>query len=275
MVTRMAKPNSTLDKYFEDIRPIALISRDEEIELAKKVGEGDVLAADKLIQANLRFVIHIACKFVGRGLSLEDLIAEGNMGLIRAAKDYDISHGTKFISYAIWWIRLAMNNALNDVRMVRLPVSQIKTIIRLNKSENTLRQTLGRDPTFEEIADHAELVPAKAQRILGMSKRHLSLYSQMGENDGFYLIDTIFDEQEDTPEEAFLRSEDYLQIRQAVESLEERDAVVIRLYFGLDQNKALTLQGIGDVLGLSRERIRQIKGRGLEKLRRIMEKKDL
>ena len=222
-----ASTTNLLDRYFEDVGACGLLTPDEETELAERAAKGDACAVDRLVLANLRFVIRVAKKYQGCGLSLEDLIAEGNVGLIRAAKRFDVARGVKFTSYAVWWIRQAIQHALGEVRMVRLPSNQIKMVIHLNRAENELWKHFGREPSYEEVADRAGYLPHKAERTLQVSRKHLSLYCQLGEHENRLLIDTIADEGSDTPEEAFLRSQELVDIESVMACLSERDATIL------------------------------------------------
>jgi RNA polymerase primary sigma factor len=258
----------SLDLYLHDIARYPLLTRAEEQELAARTRRGDVDALDGLIRANLRFVVSVAKRYQNRGVSLADLINEGNLGLLRAAQRFDETRGIKFISYAVWWIRQSILQALADQgRIMRLPLNQAGALHRIGRQTALLQQELGREPTAGEIAAGTGLEVGEVERALAMSREHLSLDAPSTTGDESRLLDYLPDVQErgadaDAMEHALTECLD-----EVLGSLREREARVVRLYFGLDAGEALTLEEIGAMMGITRERVRQIKDKALLRLR--------
>ena len=268
----MATPGNprldTLSAYLAEIAQFPLLSRDEEAALARRIREGDAEAVNQLACANLRFVVIVAKKYQNRGLSLPDLIAEGNLGLIRAAERFDDSHGVKFISYAVWWVRQAILQALADHgHAVRVPVSRVGEAHRIGREASALAQDLGRDPTQRELAVELELSEETIAAALPVVRASLSLDAPIATGEDSSLLDYLADESADAPDgdvegEGLAES-----LHDAMTYLRGREAEVLALYFGLDGRDPLTLDAIGNMFGITRERVRQIKDKALHRLR--------
>ena len=260
--------NSALDHYLADVSEHELITPEKEIELGKRAQAGDEDAVMELARANLRFVISVAKKYQNRGVSLSDLIQEGNVGLVTAARKFDPDQGVKFISYAVWWIRQAILAALaNHGRSVRVPLNRASDLARIFRERERLKQELGRDPTLEEVAEAAKLKPSIVRQLQTLNSAEVRLDAPIGDSDDSYLVERFVLDEADEPEEDV---EDRLlaeQIDRALETLNPRDAKVVRLYFGLDGGETHTLEEIGNMLGVTRERVRQLRDRALKRLR--------
>ena len=260
--------SSALELYFKDIAYSELLTPQEEIDLAKRIRKGDRKSLNKMIESNLRFVITIAKEYQGRGLLLEDLIAEGNMGLVRAATRYDETVGVKFTTYAVWWIRQGILSALAEkARMVRLPVNKIKHLSKLERISSELKQSLGREPRIEEIAAQAELQPKQVQDLLSASRWHVSFDMPLEDGPDTSLLEMLSDNDQETPEETMLENSMAEEIRTALNTLAPRDARVLRLYFGINSGETMTLEQIGNILNLTKERVRQIRDKALAALK--------
>jgi len=264
--------NSNLDaslrRYLEDIRKFPLISINEEIELAKRIKRGERQAMEKLVNANLRFVITIAKQFQGSGLPLKDLINEGNLGLIRAALRFDETKGNKFITYAVWWIRQGIIQAIQEhARLIRLPQNKLNALHHISRMQQQLEQELEREPSIEEIANQLELDKNQIQMITDIASKIASLDSTLDDSKSGYLLKVIENHEADKPDSEILDKSLKKDIKRALASLSAREAEVLRAYFGIDRDKPLTLEEIAEKYRLTRERIRQIKERGLAKLR--------
>ncbi len=264
-----ARNRSALDLYLKEITPNDLISQQEEARLARLIRMGDKPSYDKLIGSNLRFVITIAKEYQGRGLPLEDLIGEGNIGLCHAAVRFDEDIGVKFTTYAVHWIRQSILAALAEqARMVRLPVNQCKHLCRLDREARTLKQKLGREPSIEELAEKSDLSVRQIRGLQYDSRWHLSLDAPSNDApDATNLLDILEDKNQLPPDEELERGmmDEYL--HEAVESLNPREQEVVKLYFGLEDNEPMTLEEIGKQLGLTKERIRQIRDKALNALK--------
>jgi RNA polymerase primary sigma factor len=265
---RGGSSDRSLDIYLREINTTPLLRREEEVELAKRVQAGDGRALHQLVQANLRFVVSIAKQYSNQGLSLEDLINEGNLGLIKAAQRFDYKRGFKFISYAVWWVRQAMLQALAEQsRIVRLPLNRAGTLYRLGKVQRALGQELGRQPTVDEIAKRAGLPREEVRETLSIASSYLSLDDPFEDDDDNTLMDCIADESSARPDEITFGHTLEQDLRAALRNLDTREEKILRLYFGIDGAAPFTLEQIGAQMGLTRERIRQIKERALAKLR--------
>ncbi len=265
-----------LDLYLREIGETPLISPKEEVELAKRIRQGDDQALEKLTKANLRFVVSVAKQYQNQGLSLSDLINEGNIGLIKAAKRFDETRGFKFISYAVWWIRQAILQSLAEQsRIVRLPLNRVGTLHKIGKISNSLEQEYGRAPSPDEIARELELSEAEVSDTLKISNSHLSLDAPFSVSEDNSLIDVLEDEFQPAPDRDLLEESLRIEIERALDSLAPREAEVVNLYFGLHQDKALTLEEIGARFNLTRERVRQIKEKAIRRLRHASRSKSL
>jgi RNA polymerase primary sigma factor len=266
----------SLDLYLREIGETALINAEEEVRLAKLIHEGNQSALEALTKANLRFVVSVAKQYQNQGLSLADLINEGNIGLIKAAKRFDWTRGFKFISYAVWWIRQAILQALAEQsRIVRLPLNRVGTLHKIGKVSSALEQEYGREPSPEEIAHKLELSEAEVSDTLKISNSHLSLDAPFSVSEDNSLIDVLEDEFQPAPDEALLDQSLRVEIEKALDSLTPREAEVINLYFGLNHEKALTLEEIGARFSLTRERVRQIKEKAIRRLRHASRSRSL
>ena len=266
----------SLDLYLREIGETPLISAKEEVLLAKRIRLGDQKALEKLTKANLRFVVSVAKQYQNQGLSLADLINEGNIGLIKAAKRFDETRGFKFISYAVWWIRQAILQALAEQsRIVRLPLNRVGTLHKIGKISSTLQQEYGREPSAKEIAKELSLTEGEVSDTLKISNSHLSLDAPFSVSEDNSLIDILEDEMQPSPDESLLDDSLRVEIEKALDSLTPREAEVINLYFGLNHEKPLTLEEIGARFSLTRERVRQIKEKAIRRLRHASRSKAL
>ena len=265
-----AYDEGSLDQYLRDISAYPLISREDEVDLARLIRVGDQEALDKLVRSNLRFVVSVAKKYQNQGVSLSDLINEGNLGLIRAAHKFDETKGIKFISYAVWWIRQAILQALAEQsRIVRVPLNRAGTLHRIGKRANILLQELGREATHAEIADGMDITEEEVAKTMSISQAHLSLDAPLSPGEDNKLLDYLPDNLNPTPDEQTFEKALTESIEAALGSLKEREAKILRLYFGLDGSEAMTLEEIGALLGITRERVRQIKEKALSRLRHV------
>ena len=262
--------------YLREIGKIPLLSYDKELELAKRILEGDEEAKQELAEANLRLVVSIAKKYVGRGMLFLDLIQEGNMGLIKAVEKFDYTKGFKFSTYATWWIRQALTRAIADqARTIRIPVHMVETINRLIRTSRHLLQQLGREPTPEEIAKEMDMSVEKVMEIQKIAQDPVSLETPIGEEDDSHLGDFIQDEDSPAPQDAASYTLLREQLEEVMKTLTPREAKVLRLRFGLDDGKARTLEEVGKEFDVTRERIRQIEAKALRKLRHPSRSKKL
>jgi RNA polymerase primary sigma factor len=275
-VRRYRDEDRSLDLYLREIGETPLITAQEEVKLAKRIKQGDQIALEKLTKANLRFVVSVAKQYQNQGLSLADLINEGNIGLIKAAKRFDETRGFKFISYAVWWIRQAILQALAEQsRIVRLPLNRVGTLHKIGKISSSLEQEYGREPSPDEIAKELELSAVEVSDTLKISNSHLSLDAPFSISEDNSLMDVLEDEFQPAPDEDLLSESLRLEIEKALDSLSAREAEVINLYFGLNSEKALTLEEIGARFNLTRERVRQIKEKAIRRLRHASRSKSL
>ena len=262
--------DGSLDQYLRDISAYPLITREEEAELARRIRVGDQSALDKLVRSNLRFVVSVAKKYQNQGVNLSDLINEGNLGLIRAAHKFDETKGIKFISYAVWWIRQAILQALAEQsRIVRVPLNRAGTLHRIGKRANTLLQELGREATHAEIAEGMELSEEEVAKTMSISQTHLSLDAPLTPGEDNKLLDYLADEVSLPPDEQTYEKALTEAIEESLSGLKERESRILRLYFGLDGEEPMTLEQIGALLGITRERVRQIKEKALSRLRHV------
>ncbi len=258
----------SLDKYLHDIGKVELLSGEEEVKLARKIRKGDMHALEILIKANLRFVVSVAKQYQGQGLSLADLINEGNVGLIKAAMRFDETRGFKFISYAVWWIRQSILQALAEqARIIRLPQNKIGTINKINKFFSEFEQEHEREPTFLELAQALELAPADIKETLLASGRHISMDAPIYSDDEINQYDLLLSKDSPPPDKELLHESLRREIERVLNTLSDKEAEIVRLYFGLNNNYPHTLDEIGDILKLTRERVRQIKEKALNKLK--------
>jgi RNA polymerase primary sigma factor len=259
---------SALDQYLGDVSKHELITPREEVELGHRARAGDEEAIMALARANLRFVISVAKKYQNRGVSLADLIQEGNVGLVTAARKFDPDQGVKFISYAVWWIRQAILAALaNHGRAVRVPLNRASDLARIFRERERLKQELGRDPTTQEVAKAARLTPQIVEQLQTLNAAEIRLDAPIGDTDDSYLVERFVLDEATEPEEDVEERMLAEHIDAALETLNPRDARVLRLYFGLDGGEAHTLEEIGNMLGVTRERVRQLRDRALKRLR--------
>ncbi len=275
-VTNRETPS--LDKYLQDIAKVDLITPEQEAELSNRIKNGDQKALDMLVKANLRFVISVAKQYQNQGLTLPDLINEGNLGLIKAAKRFDETRGFKFISYAVWWIRQSILQALADqARIVRLPLNKIGTVNKINKASSLLEQELGRMPTVFEIADHLDITVADVKMALSNSNKHISMDAPLIENDesSSNLYDVLVSTEKQSPDNIVLKESLQKEIERSLSTLKYREASIIKLYYGLGGTTAHTLEEIGALYELTRERVRQIKEKGLRRLKHTSRSKML
>jgi RNA polymerase primary sigma factor len=267
--TRKGRYNeSSLDQYLKEISAYPLLKREDEVELAQRIRKGDEEALDKLVRSNLRFVVSVAKKYQNQGVALSDLINEGNLGLIRAAHKFDETKGIKFISYAVWWIRQAILQALAEQsRIVRVPLNRAGALHRIGKRSAALLQELGREPTVEELADELDLSEEEVRRTLSLSQTHLSLDAPLTPGEDNRLLDYLPDQFSPGPDDETYDRALMDTVEEALGTLKEREAKILRLYFGLDSQEPMTLEEIGSILGITRERVRQIKEKALLRLR--------
>ena len=269
-VRRTSVDEGSLDQYLREISQYPLITREDEVELAKLIRKADEEALDKLVRSNLRFVVSVAKKYQNQGVSLSDLINEGNLGLIRAAHKFDETKGIKFISYAVWWIRQAILQALAEQsRIVRVPLNRAGTLHRIGKRSSALQQELGREPTVEEIAEGMDISQEEVAKTLSISQSHLSLDAPLTPGEDNKLIDYLPDTQNAGPDQKTFERALTDSIEEVLSTLKEREARILRLYFGLDGQEPMTLEEIGSMMGITRERVRQIKEKALARLRHV------
>jgi len=262
------KINDPVRMYLKEIGRVDLLSAEEEISLAERIEEGDEEAKRRLAEANLRLVVSIAKRYVGRGMLFLDLIQEGNMGLIKAVEKFDYRKGFKFSTYATWWIRQAITRAIADqARTIRIPVHMVETINKLIRVQRQLLQDLGREPTPEEIGEDMDLSPDKVREILKIAQEPVSLETPIGEEDDSHLGDFIEDQDATSPSEHAAYELLKEQLEDVLDTLTDREENVLRLRFGLDDGRTRTLEEVGKVFGVTRERIRQIEAKALRKLR--------
>ncbi len=260
---------SALASYLSDIQRYPLLTREEEADLGRRIREGDTAAREKLVRSNLRFVVSIAKRYAGNGVPLEDLVNDGNLGLIRAAERFDPERGYKFISYAVWWIRQAILHSLSETpRLVRLPMNRVSLAQHATRTARELEQSLGRAPGVDEIARELSVKPSEVEEVLTFSRTHMSLDARVGdEADDAAFVDQIEDEMSASPDEGVMADGLKRDLHRALETLTDRERTILNRYYGLDGKDPMTLEQIGGQLGYTRERIRQIKEVAIDKLR--------
>lgn len=272
------RESQSLDKYLVEISKIELLTPEEEVDLAKKIAQGDEIALEKLTKANLRFVVSVAKQYQNQGLTLGDLINEGNLGLIKAAQRFDVTRGFKFISYAVWWIRQSILQALAEQsRIVRLPLNRVGSLSKFAKAFSQLEQDFEREPAAEELAEILELAVEEVRETMRISGRHISLDSPFAAGEEKSLNDVLPSDKNSRPDDHIMRDSLCIEVKRALATLTPREADVLSLYFGLDksQNNALTLEEIGEKFCLTRERVRQIKEKAIRRLRHTTRSKPL
>lgn len=270
------RESQSLDKYLQEIGKVELLAPEEEIELARKIKKGDQNSLEKLTKANLRFVVSVAKQYQNQGLSLGDLINEGNLGLIKAAKRFDETRGFKFISYAVWWIRQSILQALAEQsRIVRLPLNRVGALNKIGKAFSTLEQEFEREPSPSELAEELDMSLFEVADTLKISGRHLSMDAPFAQGEDNRLLDVIQDERTPLPDNELMRESLSREVERALSTLSDREAEVIRLYFGLGREHSLTLEEIGEKFNLTRERVRQIKEKAIRRLRHASRSKAL
>ena len=262
------RESKSLDKYLQDISKIDMITADEEVELARRIKQGDHAALEKLTKANLRFVVSVAKQYQNQGLKLSDLINEGNIGLVKAAKRFDETRGFKFISYAVWWIRQSILQALAEQsRIVRLPLNKIGSINKINKAYSYLEQKHERQPSPEELARELDMTVRDVKQSLKNAGRHVSMDAPLKEGETSNLYDVVKSAESPHPDKKLLHDSLYTEITRALQTLSSREADVIRLNYGIGLEQPMTLEEIGEVFDLTRERVRQIREKGIRRLR--------
>ena len=270
------RETASLDKYLQEIGKVDLITADEEVELAQRIKAGDQRALEKLTKANLRFVVSVAKQYQNQGLTLPDLINEGNLGLIKAAQRFDETRGFKFISYAVWWIRQSILSALAEQsRIVRLPLNKIGSINKINKMYALLEQSNERPPSAEEIAKELDMTVNDVKESMKNSGRHLSMDAPLVEGEDSNLYDVLRSGESPNPDRELVHESLRTEIERALETLTPREADVVRLYFGLGDQHPMTLEEIGETFDLTRERVRQIKEKAIRRLKHTSRSKIL
>lgn len=254
------RESQSLDKYLQEIGKVDLITSEVEVELAKRIREGDQVALEKLTKANLRFVVSVAKQYQNSGLTLGDLINEGNLGLIKAAKRFDETRGFKFISYAVWWIRQSIMQALAEQsRIVRLPLNRVGSLTKISKTFSDLEQKFQREPSTEEVAEVIGVTNEEVLANMKVSGRHVSMDAPFVNGEENSLLDVLSDANASTPDSELMSDSLTREVQRALATLTEREAQVLSLYFGLNRTEAMTLEEIGEEFNLTRERVRQIK----------------
>jgi len=257
----------SLDKYLQEIGKVDLITPEEEVMLARKIKRGDEEALAKLVRSNLRFVVSVAKQYQNQGMSLPDLINEGNLGLIKAAQRFDETRGFKFISYGVWWIRQAILQSLAEqARIVRLPVNKIGSINKINRVFAKLEQEFEREPSSQEIADVLQMAPEEVKEVLKSNGRTVSMDAPISNEEDNNMYDVMYSDDNPSPDKHLINESLTYEIERALSTLSPREAKVVKLYFGINMKHPLTLEEIGEELGLTRERVRQIKEKALKRI---------
>lgn len=270
------RESQSLDKYLQEIGKVDLLTPDEEVDLAKRIRAGDNLALDKLTKANLRFVVSVAKQYQNQGLSLGDLINEGNLGLIKAAQRFDETRGFKFISYAVWWIRQSILQALAEQsRIVRLPLNRVGSLNKISKTFSELEQKYEREPSAEELAEVLELSTSEVVDTMKISGRHVSMDAPFVQGEENSLLDVLENDSEEKPDSELMNDSLRKEVQRALSTLTAREADVVTYYFGLNGEHSMTLEEIGEKFNLTRERVRQIKEKAIRRLRHTSRSKAL
>lgn len=270
------RESQSLDKYLQEIGKVDLLTPDQEIYLAIKIKKGDQNALEKLVKANLRFVVSVAKQYQNQGLSLGDLINEGNLGLIKAAKRFDETRGFKFISYAVWWIRQSILQALAEQsRIVRLPLNRVGALNKIGKAYSNLEQEFEREPSANELAHELDMDINEVADTLRISGRHVSMDAPFAQGEENRLLDVLSNDAQPSPDWTLMSESLKNEIERVLSTLAEREAEVIKLYFGLNKEHSLTLEEIGEKFNLTRERVRQIKEKAIRRLRHASRSKNL
>ncbi|HKJ81608.1 MAG TPA: sigma-70 family RNA polymerase sigma factor [Ignavibacteriaceae bacterium] len=271
------RESKSLDQYLQEIGKVDLLTPDQEIELAIRIRKGDKRALDALTKANLRFVVSVAKQFQNQGLSLGDLINEGNLGLIKAAQRFDETRGFKFISYAVWWVRQSIMQAIADQsRIVRLPLNRVGSLSKISKAYRDLEQEYERKPTTKELAGILDMTQEDVAYAMQISGRHVSMDAPFsGDDDKNSLMDVLPNDDQPSPDTTLMRESLKKEVENALSTLSEKEAKVLRLYFGIDGERSATLEEIGEKFDLTRERVRQIKEKALRRLKHNVKSKNL
>ena len=270
------RESQSFDKYLQEIGKVDLLTPDQEVELAKRIKEGDQIVLEKLKKANLRFVVSVAKQYQNQGLSLGDLINEGNLGLIKAAQRFDETRGFKFISYAVWWIRQSILQALAEQsRIVRLPLNRVGSLNEISKTFSELEQKYEREPSPEELAEVLEVTTAEVVDTMKISGRHVSMDAPFVQGEENSLLDVLENDNEQTPDQGLMADSLRREVHRALSTLTQRESDVIALYFGLNVEHAMSLEEIGEKFNLTRERVRQIKEKAIRRLRHTSRSKAL
>ena len=262
------RDNPSLDKYLQEIGKVDMITPDEEVNLARKIHDGDLHARDRLINANLRFVVSVSKQYQNKGMSLPDMINEGNIGLIKAAERYDETRGFKFISYAVWWIRQSILQAMAEQgRIIRLPLNRYSHINKIKRTINILEQTYEREPTIHEITQAIEMGPNDVSEAIQNSVRNISMDAPLVQDEDGNMYDVLLSDEVSSPDQELLADSLRKEIERAINTLTQREANIIRLFFGLNGKHVHTLEEIGQKYNLTRERVRQIKEKAIRRLK--------
>jgi len=270
------RESQSLDKYLQEIGKVDLLTPEQEIEFAVRIRKGDQVALEKLVKANLRFVVSVAKQYQNQGLTLGDLINEGNLGLIKAAKRFDETRGFKFISYAVWWIRQSILQALAEQsRIVRLPLNRVGALNKIGRAYSNLEQEYEREPTASELAKELDMDVDEVAEALKISGRHISVDAPFSQGEENRLLDVLQNEEQPSPDYGLMSLSLQNDIERALSTLTEREAEVIKLYFGLNKEHSLTLEEIGEKFNLTRERVRQIKEKAIRRLRHASRSRNL
>lgn len=270
------RESQSLDKYLQEIGKVDLLTPDEEVELAIRIKKNDQLALEKLVKANLRFVVSVAKQYQNQGLTLGDLINEGNLGLIKAARRFDETRGFKFISYAVWWIRQSILQALAEQsRIVRLPLNRVGALNKIGKAYSNLEQEFEREPSAAELAQELDMDISEVSDTLKISGRHVSMDAPFAQGEENRLLDVLENGEEPSPDYSLMNDSLKREIERALSTLTERESEVVKLYFGLNKEHSLTLEEIGEKFNLTRERVRQIKEKAIRRLRHASRSKNL
>jgi len=268
------RENETLDRYLQDISKEELITADEEVEIAQKVKQGDQKALEKLVKANLRFVVSAAKQYQNKGLSLPDLINEGNLGLIKAARRFDVTRGFKFISYAVWWIRQSILQALAEQsRIIRLPLNQVGSLNKIKKAALKLEQEFERTPSAEEIAEKLEMSDYKIDAANKITTQYISMDAPLSQDDETKFLDVFISEDNPQTDDLLMRESLVWEIQRSLTTIAKKERDVINLYYGIGIPHGLTLEEIGSKFDLTRERVRQIKDKAIRRLKHISRSK--